>query len=147
MPTSKSARQSLLRDILAKGPIPSQDALRRALHARGQRVDQATVSRDLKQLGALKTALGYVLPERLDQARTGPRGPVRLEHVFAVATAENLVILKTPPGQASPTAIELDRSGLAEILGTVAGDDTIFVATPNARAARRLAKAISGGEL
>ena len=135
---SKSARQALIRGLLRKGPIASQSSLARALERAGFSANQGTISRDLRELGVIKTSEGYRLAG--DSPAQKPKRTLRLEHVYQVAVSTSFVVLRTPPGMASPTAVELDHCGRDEILGTIAGDDTIFVATADEKRAKALCK-------
>jgi transcriptional regulator of arginine metabolism len=107
-------------------------------------VTQATVSRDLDELGVVKTRTGYHLPEAVEPA--APVQPtlqlILKEFLREVSLASNLVVLKTHPGNAQPVAAVLDSQEWPEVVGTVAGDDTVFVATPNVRGAAQLRKKI-----
>jgi transcriptional regulator of arginine metabolism len=107
-------------------------------------VTQATVSRDLEVLGVVKTRSGYLLPEAVEPA--APVQPtlqlILKEFLREVSLASNLVVLKTHPGNAQPVAAVLDSQEWPEVVGTVAGDDTVFVATPDARGAAQLRKKI-----
>ncbi|MCB9892559.1 MAG: ArgR family transcriptional regulator [Planctomycetes bacterium] len=137
---SKSARQSLIRQLLDRGPIASQDELARALDHAGFAATQATISRDLRELGAIKTPEGYALSSlTMPGARRVAREP-KLDHVMTIATSGSFVVLRTPPGMAQPTAIDVETSTLEGVVGTIAGDDTVFVAAPDAKGARALAK-------
>ena len=147
MTVSKSSRQALIREVLGRESIKNQEELRTALAKEGVSANQATISRDCREMGLLKTVSGYVLPDQLGAAMLASRQDIKLDHVYSANTAHNLVILKTGPGMAGATAILLDKSGRADVLGTVAGDDTIFVATPNAKAAKALVSAIVEGVL
>lgn len=140
--TLKAKRQSRLRDLLAQSFLKSQDEIASALHREGIEATQATLSRDLRELGVLKGPEGYMLP-----APGANREPARRELQRAVTTymlsarrASNLVVVRTGAGQASPLALEIDRSGLDGAVGTVAGDDTIFIATTTATQATRMVK-------
>ncbi len=135
---SKTARQTLLLELLRRGPVRGQDELARALERAGIQATQATISRDLRELGAVKSADGYALAATL--AMPKPQRALRLDHVMTSATSGSFVVLRTPPGMAQPTAIEVEDAGLDAVVGTIAGDDTVFVATRDARAAQRLAK-------
>src|SRR5262249_23713767 len=111
----------------------SQEELAERLGSLGYAVTQATISRDLEQIGAVKVRragqLSYALP---DQGRESPSprfASVFRDWVRSIDTAANLVIIKTPPGSAHLVGVVLDGSGLEEIVGTICGDDTIFVAT------------------
>jgi transcriptional regulator of arginine metabolism len=139
--TSKAARHARIVETLARHPIRSQAELAAALMVAGLRVGQATLSRDLDELGAVKlrTPDGgqpmYVVPEdgaplALRTAQDDP--PQRLarllgELLVSAEASANLAVLRTPPGAAHFLASALDRAGLPEVLGTVAGDDTILV--------------------
>jgi transcriptional regulator of arginine metabolism len=128
------ARHEEIVKIVREQTIHSQDDLMAILRKRGFKVTQPTLSRDIRDLGLAKTAGGYVLPGELPPvALFVPRGGERLEHllhdsiIFAEA-AGNLVVLKTPPAAAQPVASALDATPPEDSLGTVGGDDTIFVA-------------------
>jgi len=107
-------------------------------------VTQATVSRDLEELGLVKTRTGYRVPEDAEApAQVQPSLQVILkEFLRQVGQASNLVVLKTYPGNAHSVAAVLDGQNWPEIVGTVAGDDTVFVATPGARVAAQIRKRI-----
>ena len=147
MTPSKSSRQALIREILGREIVKNQEELRLCLEHEGVTANQATISRDCREMGLLKTNNGYLLPTQIGMAVLGTRQDIKLEHVYSADTASNMVILKTGPGMANATAILLDQSGRDDVLGTIAGDDTIFVATPSAKAAKSLWTAISDGEL
>jgi transcriptional regulator of arginine metabolism len=136
---SKAARQSLLLEIVREWTPRTQEEVAELLAGRGVDVSQVTLSRDLRELGVVKSPQGYREPA----AAPRPSGDALLrtlrEFVVGVEPARNLVVLKTNPGAAAAVALGLDRSGWPEIVGTVAGDDTIFAATASAAAAKRLA--------
>ena len=130
----KTQRQHRIAGLLADHAVTSQAQLVELLTAEGVASTQATVSRDLEDLGAIKVRVGggetaYAIPELPSEQRV----PVDHLHrvvgdwVVEVARAGNLVVLRTPPGTAHVVASALDRSGLPEVVGTVAGDDTILV--------------------
>ncbi|HLJ75528.1 MAG TPA: arginine repressor [Thermoanaerobaculia bacterium] len=128
------ARHEEIVKIVREQTVHSQDDLLSILRKRGFKMTQPTLSRDIRDLGLAKTAAGYVLPGELPPvALFVPRGEERLEHllrdsiIFAEA-AGNLVVLKTPPAAAQPVASALDSTPPEDCLGTVGGDDTIFVA-------------------
>jgi transcriptional regulator of arginine metabolism len=139
--TSKAARHARIVDILAGRPVRSQAELAGLLLDAGLHVTQATLSRDLEELGAVKLRTpdggipAYVVPEdgaplasRAAHDTTAPRLARLLGELLVSAEASaNLVVLRTPPGAAHFLASALDRAALAEVLGTVAGDDTILV--------------------
>ena len=122
--------------------VTSQEQLRELLKGRGIETTQATLSRDIRDLGLVKSAadgayrLSSVRPAELD-----PEGAVRRaidEYLRSFEQVEQLLVLKTNPGQAQALAIVLDRSGLPDVVGTIAGDDTILVICRSARMPRRL---------
>ncbi|HEX8169353.1 MAG TPA: arginine repressor [Thermoanaerobaculia bacterium] len=135
-------REEILR-IVAQTAVHSQDELLAALRKRGFRVTQPTLSRDLRELGLIKTASGYVTPDALAPvAPFTPRAPHRFEQlvhdlVVSAEAAGNLVVIKTPVAEAQPLASAIDGTPIDDALGTIGGDDTIFVAfrTPAAAAA------------
>jgi transcriptional regulator of arginine metabolism len=142
-PTSKAARHARIVAVLAEHQVRSQAELATLLDDAGVHVTQATLSRDLEELGAVKlrTPDGglpvYVVPE--DVSPLAARGaldapPQRLarllgELLTSAEASANLVVLRTPPGAAHFLASALDRAALPAILGTIAGDDTILVVT------------------
>ena len=134
MRLSKAARQHRIAQLLEKEAVTSQQQLVELLADAGVEATQATVSRDLEELGALKVrATGgdsvYAVPE-LPRDHHVPGDHLRRvlgEWVVDVAVSANIVVIRTPPGSAHVVASALDRASLPEILGTVAGDDTIVV--------------------
>ncbi|MDE3203690.1 MAG: arginine repressor [Acidobacteriota bacterium] len=134
MRLSRAARQHRIVQILEKSAVSSQQQLVEILAEAGVEATQATVSRDLEEIGAVKVrAAGgesvYAVPD-LPKDRVAPEEHLRRvlgDWVVEVACSANLVIVRTPPGSAHVVASALDRAGLPEILGTVAGDDTILV--------------------
>lgn len=139
----KGRRQELIRRLIAAGPVVSQDVLVAELEARGERITQATVSRDLRELGVLKGPEGYRMPGAA-AATLGPESgelarAVR-EYLLEAEAAGTIAVLKTGAGQASALALRLDRSGWTDVVGTVAGDDTVFAATRTAGDAKRIAE-------
>jgi transcriptional regulator of arginine metabolism len=142
---SKGARQKAILDVLHWGPLGSQEELQKALAKRGFEAGQATLSRDIRELGLVKTAEGY---ERSERAATEPILPsvsrlVR-EFVIDIRLAQNMLVLKTSVGSAQPVAAALDAENWAEVVGTLAGDDTILVISPDNRTAQQLARKIQG---
>lgn len=127
MNTSTAARRRLIRTILTKHPVSSQQELVELLAARGHEITQATASRDLSAVGAAKDGDSYVLAG--DGTRRATPGLQHALDEFAelILASGNLVIIKTPPGAAHLLAAALDGADLDEVLGTVAGDDTILV--------------------
>ncbi|MES2137676.1 MAG: arginine repressor [Pseudomonadota bacterium] len=128
----KERRQRAIAELIRSGAPASQEELAERLADRGFAVTQATISRDLEQIGAVKVRraghLGYALPDQVP-AQGGPRlAAVLSDWVRSIETAGNLVIIKTPPGSAHLIGVALDQSNLPEIVGTICGDDTLFVA-------------------
>jgi transcriptional regulator of arginine metabolism len=142
-------RRDLLR-ILHSGNASSQIEIADALRAAGHHVTQATVSRDLRDVGAVKVKLNggfvYRLPEEIPRTTSGDlmaRNLVVTLREFAVdvVPAASIVVVTTAPGHASAVARAIDLGGVREVVGTIAGDDTIFVATPSNEDAEVLANA------
>jgi len=136
----KIQRQNKILKLVRSELISSQLGLSQRLGAEGIRVTQATLSRDLRNLNLVKTAQGYKLPEAVTHS-PGSHPPLRLRQTLAqcmteVAAAHNMVVVKTHPGNASSLALSLDNVGWKDIVGTVAGDDTILVVTQDAAKAR-----------
>jgi transcriptional regulator of arginine metabolism len=140
----KERRQRAIVDLIRSNTLGSQEEVAEQLSGMGFAVTQATVSRDLEQLGAVKIRragqLSYALPDRVSE----PAGP-RLAAVFrdwvrSIDAAANLVVVKTPPGSAHLVGVVLDQSEMPEIAGTICGDDTIFVACRSASEAGALAQ-------
>jgi transcriptional regulator of arginine metabolism len=140
-------RRDLIR-ILHEGEVARQRDIVRALRAAGHEVTQATVSRDLQELGATKVRSNggfvYRLPDEIGRAAPGDLMARNLdktleEFAIGVHPAASLVVINTAPGHASAVARAVDLAGIDEVLGTIAGDDTIFVATPSETAAVQLA--------
>lgn len=136
---TKAQRQSLLLKVVRQGGLRTQEELGEALATQGVAVSQVTLSRDLRDLSVVKTVEGYQDGSTLTPAPLESLRRVLREFLLEAIPAQNLVVLKTYPGGAGPVALGLDRSGWPEILGTVAGDDTVFVATASAMDAKRLA--------
>ena len=133
MASQKRYRQGQILKLIASEPIGSQDELRRRLGHMKLRVTQATLSRDIAELRLVKTAEGYKpFKPHEDGAQTLPQlaRAVR-EYLVDVRPADNLLVLKTPPGGAQPLAAAVDGEKLAEVAGTIAGDDTVLVITPS----------------
>jgi transcriptional regulator of arginine metabolism len=137
-------RRNQILELLRAGAVATQAELREKLARRGIHVTQATLSRDIEELGAVKTREGYRVPQT--EAPAAPPQPtlsvILKEFVREVRQASNLVVVKTHPGNAHSVAVSLDADQWPEVTGTVAGDDTIFIATPAARDAARLRKKI-----
>lgn len=139
----KKARREAIRQLLLDGSVGSQAELVRSLKKRGIVVNQSTVSRDLREMGAIRIpGGGYVLPV---EGMSPPASPGELrrglrEFLRRAEASGNLVVLKTGPGNAQALAAILDRAGLDEVVGTVAGDDTVLVVVKEGRDAGKLAR-------
>jgi transcriptional regulator of arginine metabolism len=139
----KGQRQRAIANLIRTQAIASQEELGERLAGLGYSVTQATISRDLEQLGAIKVRrdgqLAYALPDDV----TGAPGPklaaVLRDWVRSIDTAANLVVIKTPPGTAHLVGVALDGSDLPQLVGTLCGDDTIFAACAGAAEAKALA--------
>lgn len=147
---TKTQRQHRIAQLLEQAPVTSQAQLVELLAGAGIEATQATVSRDLEEMGAVKVRVPggesvYALPE-LPHDRIAPEDHLRRvlgDWVVEIAHSHNLVVVRTPPGSAHVVASALDRAGLRDIMGTVAGDDTLIVvageSAGGADVARRLA--------
>jgi transcriptional regulator of arginine metabolism len=144
-------RQDAIRAILDAEAVESQEQLVRRLKRRGFRVTQSSVSRDLAELGVAKVDGRYVALERLAEAAApgrpgglpapspGDRRAAVASFMREVAPAgPHLLVVRTPPGGASPVGIAIDAARWPEVVGTVAGDDTLFIATPGRAAQARV---------
>lgn len=137
MTDARARRQRALADLIRAEPLASQEEVTARLAAHGFQVNQATVSRDLEQLGAVKVkrggVLGYALPDQIGDSDWSADRLQRIlsEWVRSVEAAGNLVIVKTPPGSAHLVAHAIDHTPLPEVAGTIAGDDTLFIAVSN----------------
>ena len=140
----KVYRRTQIVDLLRSEEVGTQDDLRRKLARRGIHVTQATVSRDIEELALVKTRTGYRLPDAAEPlAPPQPTLAIVLKEFLAeVRQAANLVIVKTRPGNAHSVAVALDAEPWEEVVGTIAGDDTIFIATPGSRQAEVIRKKI-----
>ena len=136
---TKAYRHGQILNLIRSQPIRTQEEMASALERLGIEVTQVTLSRDLRELGLVKGQQGYREPDRAAASTEEPDSLKRTleEFIRDVKTAQNLVIIRTAAGNAQPVAAALDRQAWPEILGTVAGDDTVFAATPDARQAVR----------
>ncbi len=134
---NKSYRQGQILKLVRSRSVRTQEELARALRTVGIRATQVTLSRDIRELGLLKTAEGYAQP-----AEAAPAGPdlgvVLREFLLDVRVAQNLLVLITPPAHASSVAEAMDQAAWPEVVGTVAGDNTILVIAPTAKKAALL---------
>jgi transcriptional regulator of arginine metabolism len=148
---TRSARQARIAEHIAAQPVTSQTQLAALLAADGIEVTQATLSRDLEEMGAVKVrragagsvyAVADEAPGPVLRALTGGTG-ARISRLVAellvtVEASANLVVVRTPPGGAHLLASAIDRADLADVLGTVAGDDTVLVVARSPRGGARL---------
>jgi transcriptional regulator of arginine metabolism len=147
---AKQQRQHRIAKLLEQHPVSSQGQLIELLKADGVVATQATVSRDLEELSAIKVrAAGgdsvYAIPDLPKEQRT-PEDHLRRvlgDWVVEVSHSHNLVVLRTPPGSAHVVGSAIDRAGLSGILGTVAGDDTILVVVAERMTGARVANRLS----
>jgi transcriptional regulator of arginine metabolism len=147
----KERRQRALAEVIRSGASASQEELAERLGALGFAVTQATISRDLEQIGAVKVRrdgqLSYALPDAV-RSSDGPRlAAVFRDWVRSVEPAGSMVVIKTPPGSAHLVGVVLDQSELTEIVGTICGDDTIFIACRKAAEAARLSSKLRAAPL
>ncbi|HEY0699674.1 MAG TPA: arginine repressor [Micromonospora sp.] len=154
-PLTRAARHARIVELIRERAIRSQTELAELLAVEGVQVTQATLSRDLEELGAAKVRSGvggptaYFIPEDgkrpLRDAETAPARLVRLlrELLTGVDASGNMAVLRTPPGAAQYLASALDRAGLPEVVGTIAGDDTILVVAREAVGGAALGEKLS----
>ena len=137
---TKTQRQAAILATISRASIRTQEDLAEALRTRGVEASQVTLSRDLRELGIFKAADGY--------RQAGAEPPREDAHALASVVrqflteaipAQNLVVLKTRPGGAAALALAIDRAHWPEIIGTVAGDDTILAVAPSHKAAEMIA--------
>lgn len=151
VPSSRAARHSIVEELISAGEVHSQTELRNRLADRGVFVTQTTVSRDLDELRAVKVrgsdgAQVYALPALVSPAPAGDAAQIhaRLERwcvevLVGADHAQNLAVLRTPPGAAQLLASAVDQSRFPDVLGCVAGDDTVLVITRDEKTAAGLA--------
>ncbi len=145
MGAEKRSRQAALRQLIRRHAVSRQEDLVRLLEQRGFHSNQASISRDLRELGLVKLGGRYRPLEDLTRDGAGARGVPRNELITDMQpVGANLIVLKTTNGAASTVAVEIDRLQCDDIVGTLAGDDTIFVAvrsrSSQGRALARLAR-------
>ena len=135
----KQLRQRAIRDLVEQRPVRTQQELASALRERGFRTTQATISRDVAELGLIKVGRvgtqAYAIPPRLREAETSGEDRIRTllrDMPVEIREAGTMLVLKTLPGSAHALAAALDRARWTEVAGSIAGDDTVFVAFPTA---------------
>ena len=145
----KARRQTVILEIVDREPLHSQEQLRRRLHQRGFDATQATISRDIKELGLVKRA-GDGAYQRPGVDTTNPETALTALERAAVEflrrdeRVQQLVVIRTGVGLAQPLAIAIDRAQLPEAVGSIAGDDTILVIARDVRRAAALVKRLEG---
>ena len=144
MTDARARRQKAIADLIRSEPVASQEEVTARLAAQGFAVTQATVSRDLDQLGAVKVkrggALSYALPDQIGESDWAAGRLQRIigEWVQSVEVAGNLLVMKTPPGSAHLVGVAIDQARLPEIAGTVSGDDTLVLVIRDGFAAEQV---------
>lgn len=133
-------RRTLILDLLRQGPIPTQQDLADRLLALGVTATQTTLSRDLANIGAVRTSAGYHAPDASTPGSAGIASDDLGGLVLGAEVGTTLLVLRTPSAHAHPVAQRIDDLDDPDILGTIAGDDTVFVATRDPDAAQRLAR-------
>jgi transcriptional regulator of arginine metabolism len=144
----KARRQSTILDLIQREPVRNQEQLRRRMLVAGFDVTQATLSRDIRELGLVKGGAdgAYQAPGSVPAGQPPksilPRALA--DYLTRVDRVQQLVLLRTGPGQAQLLGVAIDAARLPEVVGTLAGDDTILVISPDARRARALVKRLEG---
>ena len=141
----KSYRQSAILEIVDGDPVTSQQQLRESLRGRGIEATQATLSRDIRDLGLIKRAVdgAYRRPTAALDAPADPDEVLRTavdDYLRRHEAVAQLLVLKTDTGQAQPLAVAIDRARLNQIVGTIAGDDTILIICRSTEDAASLAR-------
>jgi transcriptional regulator of arginine metabolism len=145
MGVQKRYRQGQILKVLTGQPVASQDELRRQLIHLGVRVTQATLSRDMRELRLVKTTDGYrpLATAVSEEAAPLPTLARALkEFLLDIRPAQNMLVLKTPPGGAQPLAAAVDSEHWKEVAGSLAGDDTVLIITPSRTARAAIQKRI-----
>jgi transcriptional regulator of arginine metabolism len=146
LPTAmKPRRQSVILDVVQSVPIRSQEQLRRRVRAAGFDVTQATLSRDIRELGLVKGGADGAYQPPAQHAPNGHNAKTVLQRALAeqlrrIDRVQQLVLLRTGLGQAQSLCVALDSARLPDIVGTLAGEDTILIIAPDVRRARSLVK-------
>ncbi len=131
-------RRDLIIEHIAAKRVQNQSQLQELLGQVGIGVTQATLSRDLRAVGAIKSPLGYRLGEPAPERQTAQIASAMSAMAISVVAAHSMVVIRTGPGRAQSLAVEVDRNAIADVVGTLAGDDTIFLATRNPASAKRI---------
>ena len=132
------ARRAAILRILRESAVGNQGELVKLLKRQGFDATQSSVSRDLRELGVAKTADRYIVPDRQDASLVNPFGAIA-NFVLELRTAgPSITVVKTTTGTAQSVAVAIDKARWPEVAGTISGDDTIFIATEDGRAQRKL---------
>jgi transcriptional regulator of arginine metabolism len=134
----KSQRHSTIRELLVKTTVTNQDELRRKLAGQGIHVTQATLSRDIRELKLMKGPSGYALPVTDGEDDLPEIAGVLQDFGLEVRQAQNLLIVLTTMGGAQPVAASIDSEDWEEVVGTIAGDNTVLIICPDSRRAESL---------
>jgi transcriptional regulator of arginine metabolism len=136
---SKKARQGIILEIMRKRPVRSQEELASLLKREGSAVTQSTLSRDIRELGLVKVRGSY---RQSDETHTAPPDEIIRrafeQFVIRMGVSGNILMVKTSPGNAHSVGVVLDAAQWPEVLGTVAGDDTVFVLLRNGCSGRKV---------
>ena len=138
MVNSAAARRAKVVALVESGAIHSQSDLVKELKKSGYKVTQATASRDLEEIGAVRGSHGYQLSTTSDDSLSRVLTTEKL--ILSVEASGNLAVVRTPPGGAQLLASNLDHSGIKSIIGTIAGDDTVLVVARKSNGGAELAK-------
>lgn len=141
---NKNYRQGQILNLIRQRPIRTQQELARELARLGIQATQVTLSRDIRELGLVKTPEGYRQVEPAARSKGPPFAAVAAEFLLDARVARNLLVLKTSPGNANTVAAALDREDWPEVVGTVAGDDTVLVVAPDEETAAALRDRLAG---
>lgn len=141
----KARRQGLILELVDREPLHSQEELRRRLFQRGCEATQATISRDIKELGLVKRPGDGAYQRQAVEVASPELTLNALERAVAsflrrIDRVQQLVVVRTGPGQAQPLALAIDRAQLPEAVGTIGGDDTILIVARDDRRAAALVK-------
>lgn len=145
MTADRRKRQLKILELISTRPVRTQEELAEALTAEGWTVTQSSVSRDITALRLVKVDGAYQRPARVVEPPQHPDERRILEGVLTMETAgDALIVLHTPPGEANRVGVAIDRLAWGDVIGTIAGDDTIFLAVKSASAQQRILRALRG---
>lgn len=142
---NKAYRQEQIRNVIRQKAVRTQEELSQALRAVGVAVTQVTLSRDVREMGLVKGPRGYQETAAMVEAAAdehGAFGRAMIDYVRDVLVAQNLVIIRTVRGMAAPVADAIDQEHWPEVVGTIAGEDTVFAAAADPRKAREVRERI-----